>query len=72
MAGMVQAEICAAVILLILTDEGKDCSKKRTALVMSLDMSMILQHRSLDAEGLASDILETLHHHKKCYCVSRI
>jgi len=78
MAGMVQAEICAAVnkagVFSILADESKDCSKKeQLAIVLRyVDDSAAQNERfltyveakALNAEGLASDILETLNQHK--------
>ena len=78
MVGMVQDEICAAVnkagFFSILADESKDCSKKEQLAIVFryVDDSAAQNERfltyvevkSLDAEGLASHILKTLHHHK--------
>ena len=78
MAGMVQAEICAAVnkagVYSILADESKDCSKvEQLAIVLRYvdDFAVQNEHfltyvevKSLRAEGLASDILKTLRQHK--------
>ena len=78
MVGMVQDEICAAVnkagFFSILADESKDCStKEQLAIVLRYvdDSAAQNEHfltyvevKSLDAEGLASHILKTLHYHK--------
>jgi len=66
----------------ILADESKDCSKKeQLAIILKYvdDSATQIEHflayvevKSLDAEGLASDILETLRHHKlDCVSVMR-
>ena len=78
MAGMVQAEICAAVneagVFSILADESKDCCKvEQLAIVLRYVDDFAVQNerfltyvevKSLSAEGLASDILKTLRQHK--------